>query len=211
MNQQSGLSIALLSESDGPAGAEKMLLHLAEALRERGYAVCPVVPGNGCGWLPAEFRRRAFTPELFVMRRPVDWRCLLGLVNMLRRRGVELVHSHDFTMAVYGAAAAGILRRPHVITMHGGRYFAGRWSRRVALRAAAGRAAAAVAVSAALQADLATVLRLPRAAIPARRTARHHVMADPVTGGQGCRTCARLLAPDCGSDREQPTAEDDHR
>jgi len=165
MMQQTDLSIALLSESDGPAGAEKMLLHLAEALRERGYAVCPVVPGNGCGWLPAEFRRRAFTPELFVMRRPVDWRCLLGLVHTLRRRRVEVVHSHDFTMAVYGAAVAGILRRPHVITMHGGRYFAGRWSRRVALRYAAGRAAAAVAVSAALQADLATQLRLPRAAI----------------------------------------------
>jgi len=157
------LSIALLIESDGPAGAERMLLQLAEGLRDRGHAVCPVAPGNGSGWLPNEFRRRGFTPELFVIRRYLDWRCLLGLVDSLRRRRVEVVHSHDFTMAVYGAAAAVMLRRPHVITMHGGRYFAGRWTRRVALRWAAARSAGTAAVSAALQADLATVLRLPRA------------------------------------------------
>ena len=162
MIQRSSLSIALLSESDGPAGAERMLLQLAEVLHDRGHAVCPVVPGNGCGWLAEEFRRRGFAPELFAIRRHLDWQCLLGLVQTLRRRRVEVVHSHDFMMAVYGAAAAGVLRRPLVITMHGGRYFAGRWSRRMALRWAAGRAAAAVAVSGALQADLAAVLRLPR-------------------------------------------------
>jgi glycosyltransferase involved in cell wall biosynthesis len=159
------LSVALLIESDGPAGAEMMMLQLAEALRDRGHAVCPVGPGNGCGWLADEFRRRGFTPEQFVIRRDLDWRCLLGLVSMLRRRRVDIIHSHDFMMAVYGAAAAALLRRPHVITMHGGRYFAGRWSRRVALRWATARAAAAVAVSADLQADLATVLRRPRATI----------------------------------------------
>ncbi|HEV8305291.1 MAG TPA: glycosyltransferase family 4 protein [Gemmatimonadales bacterium] len=160
------LSIALLIESDGPAGAEKMMLHLAEALRDRGHAVCPVGPGNGCGWLASEFRRRGFAPEQFVIRRYLDWRCLRGLVDTLRRRRVDVVHSHDFMMAVYGAAAAAWLRRPHVITMHGGRYFADRWSRRVALRWAAARSSAAVAVSAALQADLARVLRLPRAIFP---------------------------------------------
>ena len=164
--RRSSLSIALLLESDGPAGAERVLLHLAEALRDRGHAVCPLCPANGCGWLANEFQRRGFTPEPFEIRRLVDWRGLLGLVNTLRRRRVDLVHSHDFTMAVYGAAAAGILRRPHVITMHGGRYFAGRWRRRVALRWAAGRSSAAVAVSAALQADLATALRLPPATFP---------------------------------------------
>ena len=138
------------------------MLQLAETLRDRGHAVCPVVPGNGCGWLANEFRQRGFAPEQFVIQRYLDWRCLRGLVATLRRRQVEVVHSHDFMMAVYGAAAAALLRRPHVITMHGSRYFAERWSRRVALRWAAARSAAAVAVSGALQGDLATALRLPR-------------------------------------------------
>src|SRR2546422_4855523 len=39
--RRSGLGIALLIESDGPAGAERMLLQLAVALRDRGHAVCP--------------------------------------------------------------------------------------------------------------------------------------------------------------------------
>lgn len=158
------LNIALLSESDGPAGAEKMMLHLGEALRDRGHAVCPVIPSNGCGWLAEEFRARKFVPEQFAMRRAVDVPCLLGLVRTMRRRRVELIHSHDFTMAVYGAAIAAVLRRPHVITMHGGRYFGERWRRRVALRWAAQRSAATVAVSRALQEDLTTALRLPSAA-----------------------------------------------
>jgi glycosyltransferase involved in cell wall biosynthesis len=111
--------------------------------------------------LANEFRQRGFTPEVFVSRRTIDWECLWGLVRTLRRRRVDLVHSHEFAMAVYGAAAAAILRRPHVITMHGGRYFAGRRLRRITLRWAAARSAATVAVSAALQMDLATVLRLP--------------------------------------------------
>ena len=179
MRQAAPLSIALLSESDGPAGAEKMMLQLAEALRDRGHAVCPVGPGNGCGWLADEFRRRGFTPELFVIRRNLDWRCLLGLVTALRRRRVQLVHSHDFMMAVYGAAVAALLRRPHIITMHGGQYFAGRWSRRVALRWAASRSAGAVAVSAALQADLSSVLRLPRDTIRVLHNGIRPVVGSP--------------------------------
>jgi len=156
-----------------------MLLQLAEALRDRGHSVCPVGPANGCGWLADEFRRRGFAPELFALRRRLDLPCLLGLVKTLRRRGVDVVHSHDFMIAVYGAAAAALLRRPHVITMHGGRYFAGRWSRRVALRWATRRSAGAVAVSAALQADLASVLRLPRDTIRVLHNGIRPVVGSP--------------------------------
>src|SRR3989442_10992755 len=143
---QRSLGIALLLESDGPGGAETMMLQLAEALRDRGHAVCPVGPGNGCGWLADEFRRRGFRPELFVMRRHrFDWRCLLGLVHTLRRRHVQLVHNHDFMMALYRAAAPALLLRPHVITMHGGGDFAGPSNPRVQPRRALARAASAVA------------------------------------------------------------------
>src|SRR5262245_37314508 len=106
-------------ESDGPGGAEFVLLRLAEALRERGHHVVPVVPAERVGWLGAQLRARGFEPEEFRERPPPDFRLLLDLVRRLRRRGVELVHSHEFTMAVYGATACRILRRPHVITIHG--------------------------------------------------------------------------------------------
>ncbi|HLB54001.1 MAG TPA: hypothetical protein VJK71_02750, partial [Gemmatimonadales bacterium] len=56
-------TVALLLESDGPGGAERMLLLLAEELRRRGWEVVPVGPARGTGWLAGQFRNRGFVPE----------------------------------------------------------------------------------------------------------------------------------------------------
>lgn len=151
-------TIALMIESDGPGGAERMLLQLAEELRRRGHTVVPVGPAMGCGWLAAECRARGFEPEGFTLRFPFDPGCVTSLVRIFRRRGVQVVHSHEFTMAVFGAAAARVLRLPHVITMHGGVGFADRWRRRAAFRWACRRSLATVAVSQAGAAALAARL-----------------------------------------------------
>jgi glycosyltransferase involved in cell wall biosynthesis len=156
------LSIALMIETGGPGGAEHLLLHLAESLRARGHQLCPVSPDNRLPWLADSFRERGFEPALVSPRRAVDPGVVRDLVRILRRRQVEVVHSHEFDMAVYGAAAAALLHRPHVITMHGGRYYAGRWTRRAALRWAARRSHAFVGVSASVVADLERTLRLSR-------------------------------------------------
>jgi glycosyltransferase involved in cell wall biosynthesis len=100
-------TVALMLESDGPGGAERVLIQLAEELRARGHEVVPVGPSDGCGWLAGEFRERGYNPEVFENRWPVfDPLCVAGLVRKFRRRAVDVVHSHEFTMAVYGAAAA---------------------------------------------------------------------------------------------------------
>jgi glycosyltransferase involved in cell wall biosynthesis len=140
-------TIALLLESDGPGGAEQMLLHLAEELRRRGHEVVPVGPAAGCGWLASEFRGRGFDPATFQLRRAIDPACVAGLAEMFRDRRVDLAHSHEFTMAVYGAAAARRTGIPHLITMHGGRGASARWRRRVALRWASRASGGVVAVS----------------------------------------------------------------
>jgi len=141
------LVIAQMLESDGPGGAEVVVLRLGEALRARGHEVVPVGPARGCGWLAQQFRDRGFEPETFDLHRPLDWRCLRGMVDMLRRRRVDIVHSHEFTMAVYGTAAARWIRRPHVITMHGNQRMTSRWRRRQLLRGAFRWSDATVAVS----------------------------------------------------------------
>lgn len=150
--------IALLLESDGPGGAEKMLLHLAEYLRNRGYEVCPVGPASGCGWLASEFRALGFEPEVFRLRRPLDATCVRELATLFRDRGIQLAHSHEFTMAVYGAAAANLAGAAHVVTMHGGKHATATWRRRSALRWAFGRSQAVVAVSEAVRSDLRAAL-----------------------------------------------------
>ncbi|MEO8140742.1 MAG: glycosyltransferase family 4 protein [Gemmatimonadota bacterium] len=145
----SGKKIALMLESDGPGGAEHVLLHLAEGLRERGHTIVPVLRGvsRGKAWLQGQFRQRGIEPELFFIRSAIDWKCARGLMEIFRRRDVDIVHSHEFTMATYGALAARLTGRPHLITMHGTRTFAKRWRRRAALRWAIRNSIATVGVS----------------------------------------------------------------
>jgi glycosyltransferase involved in cell wall biosynthesis len=181
--------IAEMLESDGPGGAELVELRLAQALRDRGHTIVPVGPSMGCGWLAGQFREAGFDPQTFTLRRPLDWRCLQGMIDLLRRHRVDVVHSHEFTMAVYGAAAARWLGIPHVITMHGSQYVTSKWRRQVLLRWAFHSSAATVAVSEDTKRHLAkelslsdTVLRVVPNGVPARpgnRTAARAALGIP--------------------------------
>lgn len=141
------LTIAQLLETDGPGGAEVVVFQLAEELRRRGHVVVPVGPANGFGWLSGKFRAAGVEPATFTLRRPLDWGCVRGLRQLFRERKVDVAHTHEFTMAVYGAMAAKLERLPHVTTMHGNQGMTRAWRRRVALRWAFRNSRAAVAVS----------------------------------------------------------------
>jgi glycosyltransferase involved in cell wall biosynthesis len=181
--------IAEMLESDGPGGAELVELRLALALRHRGHTIVPVGPSMGCGWLAGQFREAGFDPQTFTLRRPLDWRCLQGMIDLLRRHRVDVVHSHEFTMAVYGAAAARWLGIPHIITMHGSQYVTSKWRRQVLLRWAFRSSAATVAVSEDTKRHLAkelslsdTMLRVVPNGVPARpgnRTAMRAALGIP--------------------------------
>ncbi len=152
------LRIAVMLESDGPGGAEMMVFRLSEELRRRGHTVLPVGPAHGIGWLGHHFRRVGFTPEVFRLERPIDPGCVRRFMNLFREHRIDLVHSHEFTMAVYGAAASQLLDLPHVITMHGGVKVTKALRRRVALRWAMRQSDHTVMVSRATQRQFATEL-----------------------------------------------------
>jgi glycosyltransferase involved in cell wall biosynthesis len=141
------LRIAMMIETDGPGGAEMMVFRLSEELRARGHHVVPVGPRTGTGWMGDMFRDAGFSPETFWLKRPVDPTCVGRFVQLFRRHGVDVVHSHEFTMGVYGSAAARLLSIPHVLTMHGGFRATKALRRRIALRWAIQRSGNAVAVS----------------------------------------------------------------
>jgi len=145
-------------ESDGPGGAEMMVFRLSEELRRRGHTVVPVGPAHGIGWLGDHFRRVGFTPEVFRMRRPIDPNCVRGLIDLFREHRIDAVHSHEFTMAVYGAAASRLLNLSHVITMHGGLNVGKTLRRRIALRWAMRQSDHTVTVSRATRRQFATKL-----------------------------------------------------
>ena len=156
-----GTVIALMLESDGPGGAEVFLLQSAEELRTRGYEICPVLPEGKTGWLAEQFRRRGFRPESFRLDRAIDWGGVKRLVATLTDRKVEVVHSHEFDMAVYGAAATRFLRKRHVITMHGNQTMTAAFRRRLALRWAFWASEATVAVSEETRRHLLASIGLP--------------------------------------------------
>ncbi|PYP27941.1 MAG: hypothetical protein DMD55_06730, partial [Gemmatimonadetes bacterium] len=118
---------------------------------------CPGVaflPAGQEGWLSRELAAAGIAVEYFQLDRPLSARLAASLAAGFRRHRIDLAHSHEFTMAFYGAWAARRARVPHVITMHGSRYYAGRLRRKLALRAAAGLSGGIVAVSQALAGQL---------------------------------------------------------
>jgi glycosyltransferase involved in cell wall biosynthesis len=112
------------------------------------------------GWLADELARRDLRVERFRLRAPLDPRLVLELARHFRQAAVDLVHAHEFTMNVYGAAAGFIARVPVIATVHGRGYYAAKARRLTALGLAARSGAILVAVSTDIQAFLRTRLGL---------------------------------------------------
>lgn len=148
------LVIAQMLESGGPGGAENVLLQLSDRLIELGHTIVPVRCRDGETWLDGQLEARGMPPEYLELRRPLDLSAVQSLAKVFEARQVDVVHSHEFTMAVYGAAAAGRVGAPHVTTMHGNQTMMQAWRRRVALRWAFRRSHAVVAVSQSTRANL---------------------------------------------------------
>jgi len=155
----------MMIETDGPGGAEVMLLQLSEELRRRGHLVKPIGPSHTAGWLSGQLRNFDFDRRTYTLRRPLDLHCAYQMIQLLRKLRVDVVHSHEFTMAVYGSAATRWLGIPHVVTMHGNEAVMEAWRRRAALRWVARNAGAFVAVSDHTRRSMEGRLGLPDGAI----------------------------------------------
>jgi glycosyltransferase involved in cell wall biosynthesis len=160
-----GLRFAHLIDSDGPGGAERMVASLAAELQGAGAQNVVIVPADGEGWLARELRGTGVQVELFRHDRRISPGLVRRLVETLRSHRVALAHSHEFNTAVYGALAARRAGIAHVVTMHGGRYYAAHLRRRVALRIAVELSGSIVAVSRSLAGALSRDLWMRRSRI----------------------------------------------
>ena len=142
------IRVAHLIETDGPGGAERVVANLAGTLQGQGVYNVVVVPSQGEGWLARELAGSGVAVEYFEpVRTRVSPATVRSLTKVLKRHRVDVAHSHEFTLAVYGSWAALVAGVRHVITMHGGRYYADEFRRRLALRAAIACSSCTVAVS----------------------------------------------------------------
>ena len=105
--------------STQPGGGPQHVLALALGLRARGWR--PIVAGPRDGALFERFRdagveiTEARTDRLGPLT-------LLRLAALIRRRGVDLVHSHGKGAGVHARLAARLTGRPAVHTLHGIHY-----------------------------------------------------------------------------------------
>jgi glycosyltransferase involved in cell wall biosynthesis len=176
-----GLRIAHLIESDGPGGAERIVAALAASLQAAGSHNVVFVPANGEGWLARELAGSGVAIEHFNVDRPLSPQCARGLVRAFRRHRIEVAHSHEFSMAVYGAWAAWRTGVPHVITMHGGKYYNDRLRRRLAMRVAIAASDQVVAVSEPLAQAISTDLIVARSRVTVLSNGVRHVEPEAVT------------------------------
>jgi glycosyltransferase involved in cell wall biosynthesis len=144
---QASVRVAHLIESSGPGGAERVVADLATAFQAAETRNVVFLPHGGEDWLRRQLAGSGVAIEYFKIDRPVSPHSARALTDAFRKHRIDIAHSHEFSMAVYGGWAAWRAGIPHVITMHGSRYYASRLRRRLALRAAIALSAATVAVS----------------------------------------------------------------
>jgi len=159
------MCFAHLIETNGPGGAERMLATVATELQAAGSRNVVIAPAEGERWLQSELAGSGVIVEPFRLDRPFSPAAARELEAVLRRHRVTVAHSHEFSMAVYGAWAARRAGVPHLFTMHGGRYYAERLRRRIALRIAARWSGSVVAVSEGLARHLSRDLWMRRSRI----------------------------------------------
>lgn len=156
-----GRTIAQLIETDGPGGAEQVVVLLARAFQEAGARSVVFVPTRGEGWIADRLAGSGVELEEFTLDHAISPGCLRTVRAKLRSRGVDIAHSHEFGMALYGGMAARTTGIPHLITMHGSHYYARPARRRTALRLVAHLSGPLIAVSEPLRQSLMRDLGLP--------------------------------------------------
>lgn len=157
---EGALRIALALESSGPGGAENMVVQLGLALRELGHA--PIVVTMREGWMTERAAAGGLPVWIEPQRPGLDVGWVVRFARRLARERIDVLHSHEFAMNVFGGAAAVLARVPSVSTIHGKHWIADRKRRAIAYRVLSRLGVPVVAVSEDLARYLAQGLAIPR-------------------------------------------------
>src|SRR5689334_1357487 len=104
------------------AGAEVLV---AETIRRLGERIEPVIfCVDQVGQLGAEMQREGVTVLAFDRRPGLDLSVSWRMAQEIRRRGLDVIHAHQYTPFFYGAIASRLSGiRPRVIFTEHGRHF----------------------------------------------------------------------------------------
>jgi glycosyltransferase involved in cell wall biosynthesis len=111
------LTILHTIETSGPGGAENVLLTLASRLDRNRFR--PLVLINEPGWLEDHLHELELPVIRVEWKRWYDFRLPRAIAAVVRREGVNLIHSHLPDQNFYSCLAARLVRCPTIVTYHG--------------------------------------------------------------------------------------------
>lgn len=94
-----------------------MLLHMATGLDSARFRSVPVVGGEGL--LAEQLREHALSPYIVPSKGSFNVRYLNQLVQLARRRQIDVIVAHLYGAAVYASLAGALLSIPVVSVLHG--------------------------------------------------------------------------------------------
>jgi glycosyltransferase involved in cell wall biosynthesis len=103
-------------------GAEGVILTLARETNREGHSAVVAVLADRRHtriWLRDEAAAEGLETEAIDVAGRVDFGAVLRLGLLLRRRKIDLLHTHDYKTTIMGVAAAAIARVPLVASLHG--------------------------------------------------------------------------------------------
>lgn len=109
--------ILFFIETGGPGGAERVVLNLATAFRERGYAVDTATLREG--WLTRNLAACGIDHTLIRSEGRLDITLPIRLARLAKQKGARLIHTHLLDSNLYGALACKMGGAAHLATEHG--------------------------------------------------------------------------------------------
>src|SRR5690606_27196013 len=109
-----------------------MVVQLAAALRGLGHET--IVATLRAGWMTQRAEAAGIPVWLEPQRPGIDLAWVGRLARRLRRERIDVFHSHEFAMNVFGGAAAVLARVASASTIHGKHWIADRQRRALAYR-----------------------------------------------------------------------------
>lgn len=149
------ITILHIIDTTGPGGAETVFIDLATRLPKDKYRSVVVIRGKG--WVYEELCRRGIEPVFLDAKGSFNFRYLLGLRELVKKQGVDLIQAHLLGASVY-CSLVGLLTGVRVISTFHGAVDIGEKERLKALKFAAINAGASriVAVTDSLLEDIAS-------------------------------------------------------
>ena len=137
-----------------------MVVQLGGALSERGHDA--IVATMREDWMTERARAAGLEVWIVPQRPGVDLAWVWRLARRLRRERIDVLHTHEFAMNVFGGAAAILARVRALSTLHGKHWIADRRRRALAYRVLRRAGIPIVAVSENLAGFLSSKLGVPR-------------------------------------------------